>query len=396
MIELEKDKGIPRSVLTMMAVTGGLTVANLYYSQPLLEEMRASLGTTEAEANMITVITQTGYALGLLFIVPLADMVSRRKIIVTSMAVAAAVAGTIANASSLATVLPASIVLGMCSVVPQIFVPMAGQFSRPENKSRNMGLVLSGLLTGVLAARVVSGWLGGWLGWRAMYAVAAAVMLLSLAVAVRMLPRMRPTFSGTYLSLMKTVVTIFAGSKRIRLNSLRASLSFASMMSIWSCMAFHLAGAPFHAGSDMVGLLGLCGVAGAVAASGVGKYVPRYGVLRISALGSVLQIVAWTAALMFGDSYAGLVAAIMLVDIGAQCQQLSNQSGCLHEVPDAANRANTIFMTSLFAGGSVGTFTSGMMWTQWGWSGVACSGALFALCSLAISAWEWQAGRSGK
>lgn len=396
MIELKKDNGIPRNVLLMMAVTGGLTVANLYYSQPLLEEMRASLGATEAEANMITVITQTGYAMGLLFIVPLADMVSRRKIIVTSMAIAAIVAGLIAKASSLTTVLLASILLGMCSVVPQIFVPMAGQFSRPENKSRNMGFVLSGLLTGVLAARVVSGWLGEWLGWRAMYAVAAALMLLCLVVATRMLPRMRPTFSGTYLSLMKTVGTIFIRKKNIRTHSLRAAFSFASMMSIWSCMAFHLAGAPFHAGSDMVGLLGLCGVAGAVAASGVGKYVPRYGILRISTTGSVLQIVAWTVALLFGNSYAGLVAAIMLVDIGAQCQQLSNQSGCLKEVPNAANRANTIFMTSLFAGGSVGTFTSGMAWTQWGWSGVACAGASFALCSLAISVREWRKGGSGK
>ena len=388
MIQLKPDSGIPRAVLFMMAVVGGLTIANLYYNQPLLEVMKSSLHATEMEANLITVITQVGYAAGLLFIVPMADMYSRRKIIVSCMTAGSIMLLFIALSPHIGIVWLASVVLGCCSVVPQIFIPMAGLFSRPENKSRNMGFVLSGLLSGILAARVISGYLGGWLGWRLVFCMAAVVMVVCLVVTVRMLPQMPATFHGSYSGLMKTVRSIFISHPRIRLNSFRSAMSFGSMMSIWSCMAFHLAGAPFYAGSDQVGMLGLCGVAGAMAASGVGKYVTRMGILRMSVLGNVLQVLAWTVALMWRDCYAGLILSIILVDIGAQCQQLSNQTGCLHEVPEATNRANTIFMTSLFIGGSTGTFCAGLGWNHSGWTGVGCVGIVFTVISFIVSCYE--------
>ena len=382
MIQLKENQGIPQSILWMMSIVGGLTVANLYYNQPLLEEIRSSLHINEVEANIITVITQIGYALGLLLIVPMADRYSRRKIVIISMFIAMLMASAIALASNVWMVWGASIVLGACSVVPQIFVPMAGLFSLPVQKSRNMGFVLSGLLTGVLAARVIGGYLGGWIGWRMMFGVVAMVMLLSLIVSVKMMPAMQSSFAGSYRSLIATVGKIYVAHPRMRSYSLRAAFSFASMMSIWSCMAFHLAGAPFHAGSDMVGLLGLCGVAGAMAASGVGKYIPKFGIFKISCLGHGFQIMAWLVAYCLGNTYIGLILAIMLVDIGAQCLQLSNQSGCLNEVPSATNRANTIFMTTLFAGGSLGTFCAGLAWDGMGWMGVCSVGIAFALCSV--------------
>lgn len=386
MIKLKENEGIPTRILWMMSIVGGLTVANLYYNQPLLEEIRVSLQINEVEANLITVITQIGYALGLLLIVPMADKCSRRKIVISCMTIAMFMASVIALASNVWMVWGASIILGACSVVPQIFVPMAGLFSRPEQKSRNMGFVLSGLLTGVLAARVIGGYLGGWLGWRLMFGLVAFVMLLSLLVSLRMMPVMRSSFRGSYRSLIATVGKIYVAHPRMRSYSFRAAFSFGSMMSIWSCMAFHLADAPFHAGSDMVGMLGLCGVAGAMAASGVGRYIPRYGIGRISCLGHLLQITAWLVAYFLGNSYFGLILAIMLVDIGAQCLQLSNQSGCLKEVPDATNRANTIFMTTLFAGGSLGTFCAGVAWESLGWLGVCAIGMAFALCSV-VTTW---------
>lgn len=390
MITLQPNQGIPRSVLLMMSIVGGLTVANLYYNQPLLEEMKAALHATDVQANLITVITQVGYALGLLFVVPMADMLSRRHIVITSMVVAALMACIIACAPNIYFIWAASVVLGICSVVPQIFIPIAGQFSRPEHKSRNMGFVLSGLLTGVLGARVISGYLGGWIGWRMMFGVAAIIMLVCLFFTLKMLPVMQPTFRGSYPGLMRTVVKIYAAHPRMRIYSLRAAFSFASMMSIWSCLAFHLAAPPFNAGSDHVGMLGLCGVAGAAAASGVGKYIPRFGIQRISVTGNLFQIAAWCIALLFGNTYLGLIFAIILVDIGSQCQQLSNQSGCFKEVPDATNRANTIFMTTLFIGGSIGTFCAGLAWTLNGWTAICFTGLAFTLGSLLISGWTWR------
>lgn len=144
-------------------------------------------------------------------------------------------------------------------------------------------------------------------------------------------------------------------------------------------MAFHLAGEPFHAGSEAVGMLGLCGLAGATAASGIGKYIPRFGIERFCLVGNILQFAAWIVAYLFSDSYAGLVMAIILVDVGAQCYQLSNQSGCLALIPEATNRSNTIFMSHLFAGGSLGTLCAGVAWNYGGWTAVCLVGLAFTL-----------------
>jgi predicted MFS family arabinose efflux permease len=388
MIRLEEDKGIPRSVMIMMSAMAGLTVANLYYNQPLLELISQELGITYMKANLITVVTQVGYALGLLFIIPSGDLYSRRRIIMVSMLTAAAMAVVISVAGNVELIWGASVIMGACSVIPQLFIPIAGQFSRKENKSRNMGYVLSGLLTGILASRVISGFVGNWLGWRYMFVVAAVLMVVCCILTLMMMPDMKSNFSGSYGKLMRSVAHIYMTHPRIRLNSLRAAFGFGSMLSIWSCLAFHIAQAPFSAGSDVVGMLGACGIAGALAASGMGKYVPRFGVRRFSAVGAILQLVAWGIAWAAGDSYAGLIAAIIIVDIGLQCQQLSNQSCCIEEVPEASNRANTIFMTCYFVGGSMGTFCAGAGWNIAEWRGVCVVGLIFALASLLITALE--------
>ena len=385
MIQLKENNGIPRSLLLTMAVIAGLTVANCYYNQPLLEMIRHDLGISQHSANLITVATQIGYALGLCFLIPMGDLYSRRRIIVTNMTVAAIMAIIIALAHNVWLLWGASLFLGACSVIPQFFIPIAGQYSAPKNKSRNMGIVLSGLLTGILASRVISGYVGDWLGWREMFLIAAAVMLLCMALTLKIIPEMKRNYIGSYKGLMVTVFEIFAYHPRIRLYSIRAAFGFGSMMAIWSCLAFHLAQPPFNAGSDMVGMLGLCGIMGAVAASSVGKLVPRFGIHKFSLFGAAMQIIAWAIALLFGDTYAGLIAAIILVDIGLQCQQLSNQSGCLQEIPQASNRANTIFMTTYFIGGSLGTFCAGYVWTQADWLGVCIVGISFAFISLMIS-----------
>lgn len=363
----------------------GLTVANLYYNQPLLEMIRCDLQTTSSLANLIAVITQVGYALGLLFIVPTGDLFSRRKIIVVCMVIAALMTTTIGLSDNIYIIWAASLLMGACSIVPQLFIPIAGQFSRPENKARNMGYVLSGLLIGILAARVVSGMIGEWFGWRMMYYIAGVVMIMCLALTLWLMPQMQQNFIGSYIGLMRSVGRIFLDHPRIRINSLRAAFGFGSTLSFWACLAFHLAGEPFHSGSDAVGYLGLCGVASAIVASGIGKYIPRYGTKRFCVVGSVCQIAAWIVAYALGFTYIGLIVSLILVDSGLQCLQLSNQSACIQEVPEASNRANTIYMTTYFIGGSLGTFLAGQGWYLAGWQGVCLVGFTFAVISLCIS-----------
>ena len=380
--QLEENGGIPAGTLLLMSAVAGLTVANLYYIQPLLEAIRADLGCSSTMANLITVVTQAGYALGLLLIVPMADMWSRRKITVSIMSIAALMAAGVALSHDIRTALAASFGLGLCSVIPQIFIPAAGLFSRPENKSRNMGYILSGLLTGILGARVISGYVGEWLGWRAMFAIAAVLMLVCMAVTHKTLPSMSNTFSGTYSRLLGSVWKIFTSRPDMRIYSLRGACSFGSMMAIWSCMAFHLAGEPFYAGSNTTGLLGLCGIVGAAAAGSIGKTVPRLGIRRMTLTGSLLQMAAWVQVIFSGDTYPGLIAAIILLEVGAQFQQLGNQSGCLQAIPEASNRSNTIFMTALFLGGSIATFCANLGWEHLGWNGVCLTGAVLSVLPL--------------
>lgn len=384
-MKLEPNQGIPRHIILLMSAMAGLTVANLYYVQPLLEMIRTDIGTDDALANMIAVVTQVGYALGLLLIVPTGDLISRRKIIVVCMTMAALMTLTIARTSHIYTIWVASLIMGACSIVPQLFIPVAGQFSKPENKSRNMGFVLSGLLTGILGARVISGMVGEWMGWRMMYYIAGGIMIVCLGLTLWTMPQMQKNFSGSYAGLMRSVGRIFMNHPNIRVNALRAAFGFGSTLSFWACLAFHLAGKPFSAGSDAVGYLGLCGVASATVASGIGKYIPRYGTKRFCIVGSITQIIAWVVAYAFGYTYLGLIVALILVDSGLQCLQLSNQSACIQEVPEAANRVNTIFMTTYFIGGSLGTFCAGQGWHIAGWTGICAIGMLFALISLVIT-----------
>ena len=385
MKQLKENKGIERSLLLTMAVIAGLTVANCYYNQPLLEMIRHDMGVSQHEANLITVVTQIGYALGLCFLIPMGDLYSRRRIIVINMSVAAVMAVFIAFSQRVWIVWGASLLLGACSVIPQFFIPIAGQYSEKKNKGRNMGIVLSGLLTGILASRVVSGYVGEWLGWREMFIIAALIMIVCLILTLKIMPQIDSNYVGTYRGLMKSVFHIVASNARIRLYAIRAAFSFGSMMAIWSCLAFRLAQAPFFSGSEMVGTLGMCGIAGALAESGLGKLVNQWGIRKLSLYGACLQLVAWTTAYLFGDTYMGLIVAIILVDIGLQCLQLSNQSGCIQEMPEASNRANTIFMTTYFIGGSFGTYCAGLAWTHEGWMGVCAVGAVLAAISLSIT-----------
>ncbi len=383
--QLKEGAGFPDRLLYTLAVIAGVSVANLYYNQPLLEMIRQDLGTSTLAANHIALFAQCGYALGLLFLIPLADLYSRRRILIADFTLLILALLATAAAPDIRTVHVSSFVIGVCSVVPQFFIPLAAQYSRPERKNRNVGVVLSGLLTGILASRVVSGAVGEWLGWREMYLIAAGLMILSAIAVFRILPDARPNFSGSYGALMRSLLTLVGRYPQLRVHSARAALAFGSFLCFWASLAFKMAGEPFHAGSDIVGLLGLCGVAGAVTATFVGRYIARVGIFRFNCIGAALQLAAWGLFLAGADHYLPIIAGILLLDIGMQCIQLSNQATLFELCPSASNRINTIFMCCYFIGGSFGTLLSGSAWALFGWTGVIGAGALLTLASLAIT-----------
>lgn len=383
--ELTENGGLPAHILWTLAIVAGVSVANIYYNQPLLNMIRHDLGISEFKTNLIAMITQVGYALGLLFIVPLGDLYQRKHIILTNFGVLVVSLLTISLSTNIYLTWAASLLTGMCSMIPQIFVPIASQFSKPEHKGRNVGMVVSGLLVGILASRVVSGFVGEVLGWREMYVIAAGLMVVCAGVVLKVLPDIRSDFKGKYRELMGSLFKLVRDYPALRLYAIRSGIGFGSFLSVWACLAFKMAGAPFYAGSDMIGILGLCGIMGAMTASFVGKYVKQVGVNRFNYIGGSLLLLAWAAFYFLDTSYAGIIGGIILIDIGMQCIQLSNQTSIFELCPGASNRVNTIFMTTYFIGGSLGTFLAGLGWEHGGWTGVCCVGGLLALGVLGLA-----------
>lgn len=383
---LRPNQGLPMALIVVLSVMAGISVANIYYCQPLLNMIREDTGLTVFEVNLMPVFTQIGYALGLLLIVPMGDLYNRRKTILISFLSAVAALLVISMAKDVRLLLGASFVVGIASVSPQVFIPFVLLYAKPDQKERKAGIVLSGLLVGILASRVVSGYVGHAMGWRMMYIVAALVMAVSACIILRIFPNVAPTYRGSFASLMKSIKTLAVTHPRSLLYATRSAFAFGSLLGMWGCMAFRMKEAPFFADSDTVGLLGLCGVAGALTASNVGKYIPRYGVERINALGVALILLSWIImGSPLGNTYAGMIAGIVIIDIGMQNIQLSNQSATMRLCPEATSRMNTIYMVTYFIGGSFGTFIAGTMWSLCGWMGTVAAGIVLILCSVLIT-----------
>ena len=382
--ELKENQGLPASLLWTLAIIAGISVANLYYNQPLLNRISRDLQTSEFTANLIAMITQIGYAIGLLFIIPLGDLFKRKTIILINFTVLVVSLLTIALTPYIHLILFASLLTGICSVMPQIFIPIAAQFSTPETKGKNVGMIVSGLLTGILASRVVSGIIGEYLGWRFIFFVAAGMMMTHITI-MRVLPDMPCNFKGRYSDLMKSLFSLVMEYPQLRISSLRAGIAFGSFLALWTSLAFKMEQAPFFAGNNIVGLLGLCGIAGALTASYIGNYVQVLGVKRLNYIGCGLIFAAWFSLYSGQNSYVGIIIGIFIIDIGMQCIQLSNQTTIFSLNPKAANRINTIFMTTYFIGGSIGTLLAGIFWHWFGWQGVVGTGITLATCSFMIN-----------
>lgn len=379
---MKPNEGIASWLVFLLAVMAGVSVANLYYCQPLLNMISEDMGLTEFEVNLMPVFTQVGYACGLLFIIPMGDLYNRRTTILVCFTMLIASLTGIATAANVWVLLAGSFVTGFCSVAPQVFMPFVSQFARLEEKERKVGFILSGLLCGILASRVVSGYVGHLYGWRTMYYIAAVLIFISAIILLKAFPYVEPTFKGKFSTLMASIVSLTKEHPKALTYSIRAGLCFGSFLGLWACLAFRMKEAPFFQGSDVVGMLGICGIAGALTASNVGRFVPKYGVERINNIGATIILLTWVSLAFTHNSYVGIIVGIILMDIGMQCVQLSNQSATMRLSTSAASRMNTVYMVTYFIGGSVGTFMAGTLWSWFGWMGTVLSG--IAMVAMAI------------
>ncbi|ASW73584.1 MFS transporter permease [Chryseobacterium piperi] len=374
--------GISRTVIWLMAIISGLVVANNYYNQPLLALIADDLHVSESAASKISVLTQVGYAFGLLLIVPLGDKFLRKKLILIDLFLVFGSLLWMTFATQLWMLYAASLLIGMTSVIPQLFVPIAAELSSDEERSSNIGLVMSGLLLGILLSRFIGGIVGEIWGWRAMFGIAAGVMIIVWIAVYKMLPDLLPNFKGTYKELMRSVFHLAKTQPVLQLASFRGAMAFGSMCALFTTLAFHMEKPPFNAGSSVVGSFGLAGAVGALAAAKVGKFQKYMDLNRIITYSLLIVLGSWAFTYFAGETYWGLVVGVILVDLGVQSSHIMNQTNYFMIKTNAVNRLNTVYMVCYFIGGSLGTWLASIAWHYAQWEGVCLVGAGFGLLAL--------------
>ncbi|CAM3601944.1 MFS transporter [Pontibacter korlensis] len=367
-----------------MTIASGMVVANNYYNQPLLGKIANTFQVSEASAGTVAMLAQVGYAIGLLFIIPLGDMLRRKRLIMVDFVLIMLSLLLAAFSPNIYTLMVASLLIGASSVVPQLFVPMAAHLAKPEERGKAVGIVMSGLLIGVLLSRTVSGFVGEHLGWRAMFLIATGLMFVLWIVIYFLLPEVHPQFKGNYKSLMKSLVHLFRTEPMLRLASVRGALAFACFGGFWTTLVFLLEGPPFYAGSDVAGAFGLVGAGGAVMASVTGKLSDKYDTRYIQAATLAMVIISYIVFGFFSYSIAGLVIGVILLDLGLQGSHISNQTLIFSLNPEARNRLNTVYMFTYFMGGATGTILASQAWQLWRWNGVVLVGLVFSSLALAV------------
>ncbi|GAB2957608.1 MFS transporter [Hymenobacter coalescens] len=365
-----------------MSVTCALVVANIYYNQPLLGEIGRTFGIPSGRASLIATVTQVGYTLCMLLVVPLGDKLERKRLILGMQFGAALCMAAAAWAPSFGVLLGASLLIGVCSAVPQLLLPMAAHLAPAAARGRIVGRIMSGLLIGILLSRTVSGYVGAHLGWRTVFGGGAAAMVVLAAVLAWRLPTDRPAFTGTYGSLMKSLLTLTRTLPALRRSALIGAAMFAGFSVFWTTLVFLLEGPPYHYRSDVAGFFGLIGACGALAAPLAGRTADTRGPDYAIRIGIGLAVLAYVIMFLGSTSVAALVAGVILLDVGVQATHISNQSRVFSLIPEARSRLNTVYMTAYFIGGAVGSLSGGWAWTHGGWPGVCAAGLAFVTLAL--------------
>lgn len=373
---------LSRFLVLIMAVTAGIAVANLYYIQPLLAEIAASFGVTQSQVGYAATLTQVGYALGMLMILPLADIREKKKLILFMLVCSAGALLFLAFAWNSLILSIASFAVGFTSIVPQLIVPLAAQLADPKERGRIIGTVMSGLLIGILVSRTFSGLVGEYLGWPAVYFIASGLMILLAFFLAFRLPKSPSATKAGYGDLFRSMASLIQDLPLLREAALNGGMMFAAFSVFWTTLSFLLAEPRFGLGPDAAGLFGLIGVVGAMAAPVAGRMADRRSPRFTIAIGMGAVILAYACMLGFGYTLAGLVVGVILLDLGVQSTQISNQAR-IHAISDEfRNRINTIYMVSYFIGGALGSWIGSFSYAHFGWTGVCIAGLLTQLVAV--------------
>jgi predicted MFS family arabinose efflux permease len=372
-----------------MAVATGVVVANIYYAQPLVATLARSFGASTAAIGVLLTVIQLGYAAGLATLVPLGDLIERRRLLVAMLAVCVVGLALMATAPKLAVICSAGVLVGLTSAAVQVIVPFAAHLAREGEQGRVVGTVMSGLLIGILLSRTVSGLLAEWIGWRWVFGIAAILTALVGAVLWRELPVHAPTANMTYPRLLGSVVRLVREEPALRFRMFYGALGMGAFSMIWSTIGFLLAHPPYHWSEAAIGLFALFGVAGALGARFAGGLADR-GLTRWAGLGFALITALSFVALGFGVAHVvALALGVVLLDLGVQGMQITNQSVIFPLRPDARSRVNTAYMTTLFLGAAAGSALASVLYGLAGWVAVCAVGAALPVVIALVMVVDW-------
>jgi predicted MFS family arabinose efflux permease len=381
----EPPAGISTRLAVLLAIASGVAVANIYYAQPLLGQIGRDLGVGPAGLGLVTTVTQAGYFLGLILIVPLGDLVNRRLLIVAGCVIAAAALISVAVSPGPQMFLIASGVVGVASVVQQIINAYAAALSGPAMRGRILGIVTSGVVFGVLLARTVSGVLADVLDWRSVYVFSAILMLGLALVLARVLPPENTRSAVPYGRLVASVVTLTLHERVFRVRALITLLIFAGFGALWGSMALPLTTAPWHLSTTEVGLFGLVGAAGAVGAARAGALADRGRAQWVTGIALVLFAISWAPIAWLPNSLLVLIIGIVVLNLAGQAISVTNQLLIVEIDPTASSQligGNTVYYAIGTGGGAIAATT---VYSAWGWGAVCILGA--GLSTLALLIW---------
>ena len=382
----DSDHDISPVHIALMSFSVGAIVANLYYIQPLLSAIASTFRISVPQVGIVAMLTQLGAALGMFLFVPLGDTWERRRLIVILLVCESVLLALMGSARSYLWMALASLGIGLSASAVHLIVPFAAQLATPARRGAAVGAVLSGLLFGILLARTFSGLLGAWLGWRSIYFIASVTMLL-LAVLIRLgLPRSQPTLSLSWPMLIHSSVLLVRDQPVLREAAALSALLFCAFSAFWTTLVFFLETPPYHYGSGVAGLFGLVGAAGAICAPFIGRFADRYGARRNVLFALLITIVAFSILYAFGTHMSGLIAGVILLDIGAQSGHVSNQTRIYSLLPEARSRLNMVYMICYFIAGAGGSYAGSLLWHRFGWQGVCGLGSALALAGCCLYA----------
>ncbi|MFG1299284.1 MFS transporter [Xanthobacter sp. V3C-3] len=377
--------GLSSAGRLMFALASGLAVANVYYAQPLIDTIAQEVKISRAVAGVIISATQIGYFLGLLFIVPLGDILNRRRLLLWQTALLGLALFIPAIAPNAATLLAGFGVVGLLSVIAQTFVAYAADIASERTRGRAVGIVTTGIILGILLARTVSGALSDHAGWRSVFLVAGALTLGLLLVLARIVPQdRRPPAPLGYGALVTSTLGLFVRSRELRIRATIGCLIFATITMLWAPMVLPLSAPPWSLSHTQVGLVGLAGAMGALGATFAGRLADRGHANRVTGIGLGLMLVSWTPIAMLDRSLSGFLLGVLVIDFALQSVHVSNQALLHQSGAGARGRLTAAYMLLYSVGCAVGSLLSTVIFAVGGWIGVCAAGGVMSLVALAF------------